>query len=133
MAKTARNIILLILIPATALCLFAFQGKNKNHMIHKRLSYNTVIVYKEGEKLDFTDFTLEFKGAKVTKTEMRYFYHYQFLINSGSSEKTIEWSPGTGDIAPRSFEVDGKRYELELQFSEKLKKPLAKDELIIVN
>jgi hypothetical protein len=55
-----------------------------------------------------------------------------FRARSGSEETVVEWSAGTGAIAPRPFDLAGRRYELELLWSFELDRALARDELVLV-
>ncbi len=53
-----------------------------------------------------------------------------FKASKGKAEKVISWTTGTGVIDPTDFEIDGKRYLLELRHSDKLGK-LKENELVI--
>lgn len=99
--------------------------------------YDTVVKFSKGEQIKFPDFTLEFTGER---TETKQFPNgnsitmkfHEFNVTSASSKKQISWSSGMGDIAPLGFEIDGKNFELEMSFSEKLKTKLSENELVIV-
>lgn len=99
--------------------------------------YDTVVKFSKGEQIKFPDFTLEYTGER---TETKQFPNgnsitmkfHEFNVTSASSKKQISWSSGMGDIAPLGFEIDGKNFELEMSFSEKLKTKLSENELVIV-
>jgi hypothetical protein len=98
--------------------------------------YNSVTSFSEGKAIRFPDFTLTFLGIKDEKKELPNgslnFRFYEFRLTDGINEKTVRWSSGTGDIAPVGFEFGSKDYQLELSYSEKLKKKLNENELVIV-
>ena len=101
------------------------------------ISYDTVVKFSKGEQLKFPDFTLEYTGER---SETKQFPNgnsitmkfHEFNVTSSASKKQISWSPGMGDIAPMGFEIDGKNFELEMSYSEKLKTKLSENELVIV-
>jgi hypothetical protein len=66
------------------------------------------------------------KARQATKG----FLYYDFKASKGKAEKVISWTTGTGVIDPIDFEIDGKRYRLELRHSDKLGK-LKENELVI--
>jgi hypothetical protein len=66
----------------------------------------------------------------VPKQFPRGFLYYDFRVTSAHGTQTISWSSGTGDIGPVLFQVDGQRYALELQISDKLGK-LKENELVV--
>ncbi len=98
--------------------------------------YDSVAEFREGTPVKFPDFTLTFLGIKDEKKElpngMLNFRFYEFKLSDGVNEKTIRWSSGTGDISPLDFEFGGNKFQLELKNSEKLKKKLNENELVIV-
>lgn len=99
--------------------------------------YDEVANYSKGEQLKFPDFKLEFKGTRDEKKEFPNgnslnFRFYDFTVSNDKTTKNISWSSGTGDIAPLQFEFEGKEYQLELSYSEKLKTKLKENELVIV-
>jgi hypothetical protein len=51
-------------------------------------------------------------------------------VRNANFETVVSWSSGTGDIGPVQFEIDGKRFLLELRQSDKLGK-LQGNELVI--
>ncbi|HWA06931.1 MAG TPA: hypothetical protein VG961_10310, partial [Ignavibacteria bacterium] len=93
--------------------------------------------FSKGEQIKFPDFTLEYTGER---SETKQFPNgnsitmkfHEFNLTSSASKKQISWSSGTGDIAPVQFEIDGKKFELELRNSERLKTKLSENELVIV-
>ena len=101
------------------------------------INYDTVVSFSKGEKIQFSDFKLEFTGTRDEKKEFPNgnslnFRFYDFVLSNDKTTKNISWSSGTGDIAPLDFEFDGKKYQLELSNSEKLKTKLGNNELVIV-
>ncbi len=99
--------------------------------------YNTVVKFSKGEQIKFPDFMLEYTGER---SETKQFPNgnsitmkfHEFNLTSSASKNQISWSSGMGDIAPMGFEIDGKNFELEMSFSEKLKTKLSENELVIV-
>ncbi len=101
------------------------------------IDYNKSVKFSKGEQLMFPDFKLEFKGTRDEKKEFPNgnslnFRFYDFTVSNDKTSKNISWSSGTGDIAPQQFEFEGKEYQLELSYSEKLKTKLSENELVIV-
>ena len=88
--------------------------------------------YKAGQKIQFPDFTVAYLGERRQSSPMypRGFLYYDFKVSSRKTENMVSWTAGTGDIGPVAFEVDGKRYQLELRRSDKLGK-LNDNELVI--
>ena len=124
------NLKLLILI---FISLFTLNCSNQTGMN----DYDTVIEFSKGEQIKFPDFTLEYTGERSETKQipngnsitMKF---HEFNLTSSASKKQISWSSGTGDIAPVAFEIDGKKFELEMRNSEKLKTKLSENELVIV-
>jgi hypothetical protein len=56
--------------------------------------------------------------------------YYDFKLSKGKTKEMVSWTTGTGVIDPTDFEIDGKRYQLELHHSDKLGK-LKENELVI--
>ncbi len=128
MNKINFKLIILIFIS-----LFTLNCSNQSGMNE----YDSVVKFSKGEQLKFPDFTLEYTGER---TETKQFPNgnsvtmkfHEFNVTSSASKKQISWSSGTGDIAPVGFEIDGKNFEIEMSFSEKLKTKLSENELVIV-
>lgn len=100
-------------------------------------NYDTVVKFSKGTLLKFPDFVVEYTGERIEKKDLPngssfIFKFHDFNVTHPTGIKTVSWSSGTGDIAPVSFEFDGKKYELEMANSEKLKTKLGEDELVIV-
>lgn len=100
-------------------------------------NYDTVVSYSKGKQIKFPDFTLEYQGERKEKKEFPNgnsftFTFYDFKLTNSNANKTISWSSGTGVIDPIEFEFDGKNYQIEMRYSEKLKEKLDEDELVIV-
>jgi hypothetical protein len=68
-------------------------------------------------------------GTRCQSTREGFLY-YDFKVSKGKAEKVVSWTTGTGVIDPTDFEIDGKRYLLELRRSDKLGK-LKENELVI--
>ena len=98
----------------------------------QKASYGTRVKYRTGQKIEFPDFTVEYVGErrKTVPVYPRGFLYYDFKVSRGKAEKVISWTTGTGVIDPTDFEIDGKRYQLELRRSDKLGK-LNENELVI--
>jgi hypothetical protein len=95
-------------------------------------SYGTRVKYREGQKIEFPDFTVQYLGERRKSLPVypRGFLYYDFKVSRGKAEEVVSWTTGTGIIDPTDFEFDGKRYHLELRRSEKLGK-LNDNELVI--
>ena len=98
----------------------------------QKAAYGTRVKYKAGQKIEFPDFTVEYRDErrKTLPVYPRGFLYYDFKITRAKTEKVVSWTTGTGIIDPTDFEFDGKRYHLELRRSEKLGK-LNDNELVI--
>jgi hypothetical protein len=101
------------------------------------INYNSVVKFSKGEQLKFPDFTLEYTGERTEKKEFPNgnsltFTFHDFSLTNGSVKKTVSWSSGTGDIGPMQFDFEGRNFEIEMSYSEKLKTKLDKNELVIV-
>lgn len=97
------------------------------------VNYDTAVSYAKGSQLKFPDFTLEYVGERTEKTSVGLtFTFYDFSVTNGTAKKTVSWSSGTGDIGPVPFEFEGKQYQIELKYSDKLKTKLGENELVIV-
>jgi hypothetical protein len=95
-------------------------------------SYGVRVKYRSGQKIKYSDFTIEYVGEhrKSTPAYPRGFLYYDFKVRTANIEKVVSWSSGTGDIGPVGFEIGGKRFLLELRRSDKLGK-LKENELVI--
>ena len=98
----------------------------------QKASYRTRVQYRSGQKIEFPNFTIEYVGERRQSTPgyPRGFLYYDFKVSKGKAEKMVSWTTGTGVIDPTDFEIDGKRYLLELRHSDKLGK-LKENELVI--
>jgi hypothetical protein len=56
---------------------------------------------------------------------------YHFTISSSNSRISVFWSSGTGDIGPSTFEIDGKKFFLEMIMSDYLNKPISDKQIVI--
>ena len=94
--------------------------------------YLTKVTFAKDIALHFPDFDLTFAGRRrVTPPQFpRGWWIYDFVVRTKSSEQTISWSAGTGDIGPVRFRVDGGEFQIELAHSDKLG-ALGEDELVI--
>lgn len=120
---------------------FAFINKS-NEVIEKsedvekqNVKFGEIISFKENEKLQFSDFSIQFLGTtnqKVDSNPNLNFVYYNFIIkDSDGRKRNLNWSSGTGDIGPAIFVVKNKVYQLELKYSEKDNKWLKDNELVI--
>ena len=98
----------------------------------QKAAYGTRVKYRQGQKIEFPDFKLEYVGERRQSIPVypRGFLYYDFKVSKGGSEKVISWTTGTGIIDPTDFEFDGKNYYLELRRSNKLGQ-LKDNELVI--
>jgi hypothetical protein len=97
------------------------------------VNYDTAVTYAKGSQFKFPDFTIEYTGERDEKTSVGLtFKFYDFSVTNGTAKKTVSWSSGTGDIGPVQFEFEGKQYQIELKYSDKLKTKLGENELVIV-
>ena len=113
--------------------LLVFAGSiSAGYAASEKASYGTRVKYATGKKIEFPDFTIEYvkDRRESSSTYPRGFLYYDFTVNKESTEKTVSWTAGTGDIGPVEFEVGGKNYRLELRRSDKLGK-LNDNELVI--
>ena len=83
--------------------------------------------------LTFPDCELVFTGTRrVTAPNFpRGFLFYDFEARSGGRTRTVSWSSGTGDIGPVFFEVNGRKFVLELSSSFAVKGWLKDNELLL--
>lgn len=95
-------------------------------------AYGTEVKFREGRKIRFPDFVLEYTGQSRETSERypRGFLFYDFTAKSARDSVTVRWTSGTGLIAPKTFSFDGTQYSLELKHSDKLGK-LEEDELVV--
>ncbi|MCL4807020.1 MAG: hypothetical protein KJ062_04390 [Thermoanaerobaculia bacterium] len=83
--------------------------------------YGAKAVFRENSPIRFRHFVLTFVGERhVSFPEYpRGFHYHDFRVDSGSETLTVSWSSGTGEVAPASFTVGGRRYLLELVRSDR--------------
>lgn len=95
--------------------------------------YGTKVRFARGKALVFPDCELTFTGTRKVSsgTYPRGFVFYDFQAAAGGKTADVSWSSGTGDIGPRFFQVDGKKFVLELSASEAFKGWLKEDELVL--
>lgn len=96
-------------------------------------NYGEKVKYTELQKIFFPDFILVYKGQsqKMSSQYGKNFIYYDFNVSNPLEMKTVSWTAGTGDIGPTEFEIDGKKFGLELKYSEK-EGQLKDNELIII-
>ncbi len=94
--------------------------------------YRAKIVFRQNSPIRFRHFALTFIGERHESFPQypRGFHYYDFRVVSGSESLTVSWSSGTGEIAPTSFAVSGRRFLLELVHSDRLGS-LKADELVV--
>jgi hypothetical protein len=88
-----------------------------------QVKYGTKVSFKEGEVLQFPDFTLKFLGTKpAPKSDLHVPLGdtYEFEITADNTSQTISWSSGAGEIAPAKININNKSFFLELGMSETL-------------
>ena len=99
-------------------------------------SYGKVVKYSQNKPIQYPDFQIEFTGesdkTSVFDNGNKFtFHYYNFKITSPAESKDVQWSQGTGLIAPASFELGSKTYTIELKRSQLFSKELANDEMIV--
>lgn len=94
--------------------------------------YGEKLKFVKDAKIMFPDFALEYSGQHRTSSAKypRGFLFYDFLATVEGGTAKFSWSSGTGDIGPVGFEINHKRFSLELKHSDKLG-PLKDDQLVV--
>jgi len=96
--------------------------------------YGEKVKYELNKAIEFPDFTLKYtgtaktpgpNGAKWSITD------YNFEVTGKGETKVVSWSSGMGVIGPNVFEVNGKKYMLEMSKAKKLEGWLRDDEIVI--
>jgi hypothetical protein len=89
--------------------------------------------FTKGKALAFPDCEFTFTGTRRVSSPAypRGFLYYDFEARSGGKTKAVSWSSGTGDIGPESFEVNGRKFVLELSSSAAFKGWMKDDELVL--
>ena len=95
--------------------------------------YGVKTRFAKGKALTFPDCELVFAGTRKVSSPVypRGFLFYDFKVASGGKSVDVSWSSGTGDIGPRTFDVNGKKFILELSKSDAFKGWLKDDELVL--
>lgn len=96
------------------------------------MEFGEKVKFLPNTRIKFKDFSIIYIGERrVSSTKFpNGFLYYDFKVQNQIEDITISWTSGTGDIAPISFMIGGKNYELELKVSDKLGK-LAENELVV--
>ncbi|HLG19841.1 MAG TPA: hypothetical protein VI895_08530 [Bdellovibrionota bacterium] len=95
--------------------------------------YGEKVKFTKGDPMQFPDFKMTFNGTRnvpVPQYTHGFFVYYDFQIVQNKESQIVSWSSGTGDIAPVSFSVGEKRFQLELGISD-TKGQLQSNELVI--
>lgn len=89
--------------------------------------------FAKGKALVFPDCELTFTGTRRVSSGNfpRGFLYYDFEARSGGKTKSVNWSSGTGDIGPEFFEVNGRKFVLELSSSAAFKGFMKDNELVL--
>jgi hypothetical protein len=92
----------------------------ENDVENATFSYGETIPYQDQKPIPFPDFSLTYRGARHQTIAVypRGFTYDDFDLQKGNHHQVISWTPGTGDIGPVQFEVEGQRYLLEIGVSE---------------
>ncbi len=95
--------------------------------------YGVKTRFARGRALVFPDCELVFTGTRKVASSVypRGFLYYDFKAASGGKTAEVSWSSGTGDIGPEFFEVNGKKFVIELSHSDAFKGWLKEDELVL--
>lgn len=94
--------------------------------------YGQPITIKEGQTIEFPNFTIEYLGERheMFPEYPAGFLYDDFEINSGGEKKVASWTAGTGDIGPVYFEFQGQSYVIEKVYSQIL--PLLNEGEILI-
>jgi len=105
----------------TFLLLSLIYAHGKELTVIMKQSYGTIVPFKKESALYFPDFGLIYKGQRFQKTNNAQcvftFEQFELIDLNGNKLEDIEWSSGTGEIAPTTFKKSGKKYWLELRTS----------------
>lgn len=95
--------------------------------------YGEKVRFAPGRPLKFPDCELVFTGTRTVSTPQypRGFLFYDFEARAGGKTQKVSWTSGTGVIDPADFQVDGKKFVLELKGSEGFKGWLKDNELVL--
>lgn len=95
--------------------------------------YGVRVRFAKDRVLTFPDCELTFLGTRKVSSKVfpRGVLFYDFKAASGGKSVDVSWSSGTGDIGPRTFDVNGKKFVLELSKSDAFKGWLKDDELVL--
>lgn len=95
--------------------------------------YGKITKFEKGKAVAFPDCEVVFAGERKVSSAVypRGFTYYDFKVTSGGKSKDVSWSAGTGEIAPITFEVSGKKFVLELKHSDAFKGWLKPDEMVL--
>jgi len=98
--------------------------------------YGDIVTYSKGDPIKFPDFEMTFTGERNQTSHFDNgnsftFVYYDFKVKSGSEEKTVSWTSGTGEIGPVSFDIGGMKFSLILGYSEKDQKIIDRDKLVV--
>lgn len=100
---------------------------------NQTIAYEKVIQFSKNRTLQFPDFKIVSTGVtREQVTPNLNFTYYNFLITDlNNATRTLIWSSGTGEVAPKDFVIGNKVYQLELGYSNKDNKWISNDELVI--
>lgn len=95
--------------------------------------YGVKTRFAKGKPLAFPDCELTFTGTRriVSPAYSRGFLYYDFKAAVGGKTKDVSWSSGTGDIGPEFFEVNGRKFVIELGATILAKGFMKNDELVL--
>ncbi len=95
--------------------------------------YGKKVSFSKGAALVFPDCDLTFTGTRTVASPVypRGFLFYDFAVKSGGKTGTVSWTSGTGEIGPQVFELNGKRFVLELGASKAFQGWLKQDQLVL--
>ncbi len=111
------------------------EKRRANTMNTGSIQYGEIISFSQNQALQFPDFSIRYLGNTSKKFDLNpklKFTYYNFAVTAlDNRERTLRWSSGTGDIAPKSFVVGNKTYQLELKYVEKYDRRLTDNEMVI--
>ena len=116
-----------IAIAAFSGCAFINQNEEKFSQYGKWQTYSS------SQALHYPDFDLLCNETKEDSrpTDLPLGPIYYFSISSKTSHVDVSWSSGFGDIGPTLFDIDGKKFFLEMINSDYLKRPDS-DRVIVI-
>ncbi len=98
--------------------------------------FGKVVKFGLNETIKYPDFDIDFIGESDKTSSFDNgnsfrFHYYDFRVITQAENRIVQWTQGTGLIAPSSFELGSKTYAIELKHSQLFSRELAGDEMIV--